>query len=183
MLACEYEMSTSLFPETAPDFTDPLGLLRACHERILQHCELLERLLEHLCAGEADAEARTAAGRIYRYFNTATKLHHQDEEEDLFPHLARQSLKLADRVHRLRQEHQASDELWESLATIFAHPSGLAGLPALADTVEAFVTLQREHVARENEEILDVAELILDREFTRKLGAKMAERRGQPTPA
>ncbi len=31
-----------LMPKPAPGFDDPLGLLRACHERILGHCRICD---------------------------------------------------------------------------------------------------------------------------------------------
>ncbi|WP_232821524.1 cupin domain-containing protein [Acidithiobacillus ferrivorans] len=63
----------------APSFDDPVRLLRACHERILGHCETLERLAEHLARVGADSEARLAAARIRRYFHVAGPAHHADD--------------------------------------------------------------------------------------------------------
>ncbi len=175
-------MNISPFPEAAPDFSKPLALLRACHERILHNCNTLERLLEHLQQHDLDSDARQAAGKIHRYFSTAGQFHHQDEEQDLFPLLARQSLKLADRVHRLRQEHNQMDALWQQLAPLLAKPANITDLAAFASLVEKFTTSYRNHIAFENEEVLEMAEHILSRDAQKKLGAKMAERRGQPAP-
>lgn len=175
-------MTHSPFPEAAPDFTDPLGLLRACHERIVQHCATLERLVEHLRAHDVDAEARSAAGKIHHYFSTAGQHHHQDEEEDLFPRLARQSLKLADLVHRLRQDHARMDALWQQLAPLLAAPGRIDDLDAFAAQVTEFASLQRSHVARENEDLLEMARHILSSDEMKKLGKRMAERRGRSAP-
>jgi len=131
-------MNISPFPESAPDFDDPLGLLRACHGRILHNCKLLERLPAHLQAHGADAELRQATGKIHRYFSVAVPLHHQDEELDLFPQLARQSLKLAERVHRLRQEHVRLDGLWQSLAPLLAKPDDISDGSAFAALADEF---------------------------------------------
>ena len=38
----------SLLRPAAPDFSDPLGLLAACHERMLANCALLQRMLDNL---------------------------------------------------------------------------------------------------------------------------------------
>ena len=57
---------TSPFPESAPDFTDPLGLLRACHQRMLDHCERLLRLADHLQDHGADSDAQQAAAATAR---------------------------------------------------------------------------------------------------------------------
>jgi hemerythrin-like domain-containing protein len=175
-------MNLSPFPEAAPDFNDPIGLLRACHERILQHCATLERLVEHLRAQGVDAEARSAAGKIHHYFSTAGQHHHQDEEQDLFPRLARQSLKLADRVHRLRQEHTRMDALWQQLGPLLAAPARIDDLDAFAAQIAEFTALYRDHIARENEDLLELARHILSSDEVKKLGKQMAERRGRPAP-
>lgn len=175
-------MSLSPFPEAAPDFSDPLGLLRACHERILNHCTTLERLVEHLRTHGVDAEARSAAGKIHHYFSTAGQHHHQDEEQDLFPRIARQSLKLADLVHRLRQDHERMDALWQQLGPLLATPARISDLDALAALIAEFTTLYRSHITRENTELLELARHILSSDEVNRLGKQMAERRGRPAP-
>ena len=62
-------------------------MLSACHGRIERQCATLRRLVPHLASHGADGEARTAAANVMRYFDTAAKHHHADEEEDLFPAL------------------------------------------------------------------------------------------------
>lgn len=171
-------MTQSPFPEAAPDFSDPLGLLRACHGRIEQHCATLQQLIPHLREHGVDAEARTAAHNIHRYFSTAGQLHHQDEEQDLFPRLARQSLKLADLVYRLRQEHERMEALWRQLAPQLEKPDRIEDVEALARLVEEFTTLYHGHIARENEELLELARHIFSSDELKKLGTRMAERRG-----
>lgn len=171
-------MSQELFRESAPDFSDPLGLLRACHSRIEQHCATLQRLVEHLREKGVDGDARTAAGKIHHYFSTAGQHHHQDEEQDLFPLLSRQSLKLADKVHRLRQDHVRMDALWQQLAPLLARPAQITDLDALAALVEEFVTAYQTHIAFENDELLEMARHILGKDELKKIGQRMAERRG-----
>lgn len=171
-------MSQQPFPDAAPDFSDPIGLLRACHGRIEAHCDTLERLVEHLRDKGVDAEARTAAGRIHHYFSTAGRHHHQDEEQDLFPHLARQSLKLADLVHRLHREHAAMDTLWQQLEPLLQRPAGIDDIDAFGALVQRFTAAYRSHIAVENEELLEMARHILSSAELKKLGANMAARRG-----
>lgn len=172
-------MTTSeLFPEAAPDFSDPLGLLQACHQRILAQCETLERLARAIADEGASLQVSQAASQVHRYFTKSAALHHQDEELDLFPHLARQSLKLADRVHRLKHSHTELDQLWKAIAPLLARPGSITDLPAFTTQVEQFVTLQREHIAQENEELLDIAQHIFSADELRKIGRAMAERRG-----
>ena len=55
-------MNESLTPEL-PDFDDPLGMLHACHERMLEHCDILEQLVPHIADKGVDSEARSAASK------------------------------------------------------------------------------------------------------------------------
>jgi hemerythrin-like domain-containing protein len=159
-------------------FDDPLGLLRACHQRIRQHCEILLRLAEHLERSGADEDARKAAQQVHRYFSTAAKQHHQDEEVDVFPKLIRQSLKMADMIHGLKKEHAELDRLWAAL-----EPQ-LRRLPARDDAAE-FTRLAQEldavyrrHMAVEENQFLDQAQHMLSRQQLGDIGRAMAERRG-----
>ncbi len=171
-------MSQSPFPEAAPDFSDPLGLLRACHGRIEQHCATLRKLVPHLREQGLDDEARNAMRNIHRYFTSAGQLHHQDEEQDLFPRLARQSLKLADLIHGLRQDHEKMEALWKQLEPLLARPDHIDDKEAFAALVDAFTALYHAHIARENEELLELAHHIFSGDELKKLGNRMAERRG-----
>ena len=110
-------MSAPLIPEL-PGFDEPIAVLRACHERMLEHCDLLERLIAHVAEKGPDMEASSAAAKVYRYFATAARHHHEDEEQDLFPKLSQQSMKIAELVFGLRKEHQQLDALWNELAPV-----------------------------------------------------------------
>ncbi len=168
----------SPFPPAAPDFSDPLGLLRACHERVLQHCDTLEKLAAHIGDKGIDQDAKEAAAQVHKYFSVAGKHHHQDEEQDLFPRLARQSLKLADRVHQLKKEHETIDALWQPLAALLARPATIEDSAAFLELAQQFADTYRAHVRKENEDLLDMAQHIFGRDELNQIGEKMAERRG-----
>lgn len=168
----------SPFPSAAPDFSDPLGLLRACHERVLQHCDTLENLAAHIGDKGIDQDAKEAAAQIHKYFSVAGKHHHQDEEQDIFPRLARISLKLADRVHKLKKEHEAIDAMWEPLAPLLARPATITDTDAFSTMAQQYADANRDHVRSENEELLDMAQHIFGRDELNAIGEKMAERRG-----
>lgn len=168
----------TLFPSAAPDFSDPLGLLRACHERVLKHCDILDNLIAHLADKGLDQDAKEAAAQVHKYFSVAGKHHHQDEEQDVFPRLARQSLKLADRVHRLKQEHQELDQLWEQLGPLLARPATIEQADNFNTLVANYTEGYRAHVRKENEELLDMAQHIFGNDELKQIGEKMAERRG-----
>lgn len=171
-------MNDSLLGQAAPDFNDPLGLLRACHERMLAQCNVLERLPAHIAAKGADDEARSAIRAAVQYFTTSARHHHQDEEQDLFPILNRQSLKLADRVYTLKQEHARLEAAWDALANAFKKSGELAGNSEFPSLIENFCALYRAHIEFENREILSIAQHILSQRQLEDMGDAMARRRG-----
>lgn len=165
-------------PGNLPGFDDPLGLMGACHTKILHHCDLLEQLVAGIGDATEESEQRNMARRIHTWFSNSARLHHQDEETDLFPLLARQSLKLADLVHALRQEHEQLDALWSR------QEAGLKQITQLDDpqnfiaAATRFCELTRQHVQRENRELLPVAASSLSSEQLKDIGIAMAGRRG-----
>ena len=68
--------------DTAPDFDQPVAVLKHCHGRIRKQLATLEKLLAHLPAHGADEQARHAATSVLKYFDKAAHLHHEDEEQD-----------------------------------------------------------------------------------------------------
>lgn len=169
-------MAEPLVPEL-PDFDDPLGVLRACHQRMLAQCDILDKLPAHIAANGVDDEARSAISRIVTYFSTSAVHHHQDEEQELFPLLNRQSLKLADIVHRLRQDHAKLDQLWQQLMPDLKKPGSLAENPDFGDHAAAFCAACRAHIDIENKELLGMAQHILSHQQLQDIGKAMARRR------
>lgn len=163
-------MTADGLPDNLPGFDNPIGLLRACHDRILQHCELLERLL--------DTPDPAIAQQVVRYFSTSARLHHRDEEEDVFPLINRQSMKIADLIHQLRRQHEKLDQLWASLAPALRTVPKQGFDAEFRACVTEFCTLSREHVQRENREFLPLASSSLSSQQLGIIGEKMAARRG-----
>ena len=160
-----------------PSFDDPVAMLRACHERMLAHCELLEKLIGHVAEKGPDMEAGSAAGKVLRYFSTAAKHHHQDEEQDLFPLLARQSMKTADLVFALRKEHEQLDALWNDLAPALRKVQDIEGNETFARQAAEFCQLTRDHIQRENRELLTLAQHSLSDKQLKEIGKEMEKRR------
>jgi len=169
---------SSLLPGAAPDFSDPLGLLRACHDRILGHCCTLVRLSEHIGKHGVDGEARTAMANIHRYFSTAGQHHHADEEEDLFPRLRGRDGALDTLLDELAEQHRRMDRLWHRLEPMLAKPDRVRDPRTFEKLVDDFVRAYRQHVVTENSRLLPTAESLLSDEERRTLGRAMADRRG-----
>jgi hemerythrin-like domain-containing protein len=177
----------SLLGEPAPGFSDPLAMLRACHGRMLDLCDLLERLPAWIEEHGIDGEADAAIDRVTRYFDTAAPLHHADEEQDLFPLLAGQA-SLDPVITQLRDEHQDLEAAWlrlsDTLAAIRSDQRLDPGLNAgrLQQSVDAFTSAYRRHIEIENGQLLPAAESALDQRQLAGLGQRLAARRGIAHP-
>jgi hemerythrin-like domain-containing protein len=172
----------ALFRTAAADFDHPLEMLAACHDRIEERCDLLERLIDHLRQSGADREAQQAAANVIRYFDTAGENHHEDEEDDLFPQLLARDRQAAEAlVSRLLAEHRDMRAAWAGLRAPLARIA--AGESALLDAaeVERFGTLYRRHIDVEERELLPLAGRLLDVNALAATGAAMARRRGVKT--
>lgn len=177
---------TLAFPgHSAPGagFEVPLLMLEACHHRVQRQCATLQRLPAHLRRHGADDEARAAALAVMRYFDTAAKDHHADEEVDLFPALIESmagsdAVCLRELIQSLSGEHRALEALWERLrAQLQPIADGKAMALDEAD-VRPLVTLYEQHIAREESELLPMAARLLDEAVLDAIGRAMRERRG-----
>jgi hemerythrin-like domain-containing protein len=164
-----------------PSFDEPLEMLAACHERIEAQLGTLERLGPHLEKKGCDPEARSAAQAVLRYFDTSGKLHHQDEDHDLFP-LLRARAAVAGRadvaaaIDELETEHETMEGQWTRLrARLVAIAAGEARLDA--EDVARFAWLYRRHMDREATAVLPFAREALDPGQRASLGERMAARR------
>jgi len=166
------------WPPGTPDFNDPIGVLRSDHDHILEHCEILETLVSHIAENGVDDEARSAISRVVHYFTTSAVHHHQDKQQNLFPILNRQSLKLADIIYRLKREHDELASLWDTIRVDLKTPAALHDNKAFATQSEKFCNSYRQHIAYEARELLGIAPHILSQQQLQELGDAMAKRRG-----
>jgi len=169
-------MAAGLLRESAPDFSDPIGLLAACHGRITDNCELLQRMCDHQDGHGADHELIAASKRVLRYFDDAAPLHHADEEQDLFPALAGEA-DLQSLMARLQTEHAEHDAMWQSLREDLSRIAAGHASASLTTHAVPFVRATLEHVVLENQHILPRAREVLDAETLLDIGNAMAKRR------
>ena len=166
------------FPEVAPDFSQPLALLRACHQRIRKHAGLAVELAQQLHQQGHRAELQQAADQVYRYFCSAAQHHHADEEQDLFPILAERSPELAEQVRILLAQHQQLDELWTQLAPQLQDLSKNRDSAALLALSQQLTEAYAQHIRQEEDGLLCQAEQQLSQDALHQLGRRMAARRG-----
>ena len=173
-------------PPTA-GFEVPLEMLSACHFRIERQCAALRRLVPHLASYGADEEARTAAANVMRYFDTAAKHHHADEEKDLFPALLESMagsdpVCLREMTRGLAAEHRELEARWQNVRIVLERVVAGHSMALESDDVEALVGLYEQHIEREEHELLPMAARLLSDDDLERIGRAMRERRGIDLP-
>lgn len=172
-------MSVSLLGAAAPGFDRPLAVLEACHGRIAKQCDTLDKLLAHLPAHGADAQAQQAARAVLAYFDTAAVHHHDDEERNLFPLLELAGAPGAcDLVETLTLEHDEQSLLWRRLRVALQQIEAGAAATLDAALTQRFIALNRSHLEFENTHVLPLARQVLGAAEIERLGRAMAARRG-----
>lgn len=171
----------------AAGFEVPIEMLSACHGRVQQQCETLQRLVPHVAAHGSDRPAQEAATAVMRYFDTAAVHHHADEEQDLFPALL-ESMAGSDAVclraltARLAAEHRALERGWQQLRGRLQRVAAGPEAPLPAGEVQAFVDLYTRHIACEEAELLPMARRLLSDAELDRIGLAMRVRRGAFDP-
>ncbi|WP_082551482.1 pyridoxamine 5'-phosphate oxidase [Massilia sp. Root351] len=185
-------MSNSLI-DTAPDFSQPIAVLKHCHDRIRQQLATLRKLLAHLPQHGADQQARQAAQAVLKYFSNAAHLHHEDEERNLLPMLdatARgdDAAVLRDMMPRLLAQHQQMDGDWLIIKAQLDKIATGTDTALSAPAVEKFVADYTAHMEQEEQHIAPMAKRIFSPVQMQQLGDAMQARRGiapaaAPAPA
>ncbi len=165
------EMDLSLLDE-------PLEYVLADHSRQRSVCAMLTRFSEtHLAS-------RSEANRMIAFLTLDLRLHHLDEDEDLFPALSRRLLPedgLGAVLARLGEDHRRSEEMIDTIVDMLAqHP---ADDPVRLSTgacqlMSAYTCAEHRHLAIENGVVLAIARIRLTRGDLRKISDGMKARRG-----
>ena len=163
-------------------YDEPMAMLEACHARVAQRVDLLERLGEHLAAQPGvDTPAREAASDLMRYFDLAAPLHHEDEERHVLPRLEREGRMLL--AEQIRADHAAFRTAWEAiradLARLVSEGDDLNdGLAERRERWHAYAQAYRAHIALEEAEAFPPVDALLDPQARLQMGVEMAGRRG-----
>ncbi|PWV61217.1 ATP-binding cassette domain-containing protein [Plasticicumulans acidivorans] len=138
---------------------EALRIIRNEHASIERVLSLLEHLCERIAAGAAPEPALFAA--VFDYMNTfADRLHHPKEDDFLFARLRQRDPAAAALIERLEQDHRhgrrALAELQQRLQAALA--GGAAERSALLAALGSYVQRNREHMQREERELMPLAE-------------------------
>lgn len=165
------------------DFGHPLQMLEACHDRIEMQCETLRNLAAHLPVHGCDAQAQQAASNVMRYFDSAGRHHHEDEEQDLFPRMIASASgvnaeRVAVLVGQLKREHRNMEQAWLRLREALETLAHGGDAPLAEPDVTHFCDMYSNHIASEEKDLIPLASLLLDSDEQAALGRAMAARRG-----
>jgi hemerythrin-like domain-containing protein len=154
----------------------PLEHLVACHGRIEERLQALERAGE--CLESRRAEALETIRSCFRYFDTSGVLHTADEEESVFPRL-RGKLTPAElaEIEMLEMQHRDADQLYADLKRAVAR----ADVAAYRSTAGRFAAFYRAHIAFENRELIRVARRELTADDLGAVSREMKLRRQRET--
>lgn len=174
-------MSNSLF-ETAPDFDQPIAVLKHCHDRIRKQITTLQKLLVHLPEKGASIDAKQAATAVMNYFNKAAHNHHEDEERDLMPMLQATAIGddaalLGSLVPEILREHQEMDAAWRVLDRQLIEIANGTSAALAVDDVNRFATIYAGHMEKEETHIAPMAKRLFSAAQMQQLGNAMRARR------
>ena len=177
-------MATALpgFDAPAVGFEAPYEMLEACHERVQRSLDLLGRLVDYIADKGHDAQTRSAAADVLRYFDLAAPLHHQDEEQHVFPLLLAQGdAPLRATVQRLQADHRQMETRWavvrEALLR-WREPACQEPVPAdIRTAIAQFRSVYAGHIEAEEGLVFPAARAAMSEATQAAMGAEMQARR------
>lgn len=171
-----------------PDFTNPLGLLVHCHERIEAQLCSLEWAAEILRARDTQSLPRgfLAVDVARTHFAIAGVKHTEDEEVSLFPRLREQGSSAGQEalaaMSELESQHRSAERLHAEFDELVGNlrRDGSAEekeLDRFGDMVAELTALYRPHILLENNLVFPVAARVLPVSAIQALGEEMRSRR------
>ena len=164
--------------------SDPIRFILEDHDRQLENCSGLERLVS---ASESEPIVQWA-GSLLSFLTNDLPLHVQDEELDLFPLLRSQHSPqdyMSDVLDQLVTEHESDKGLAD---LVIRDLQAIAGGKAPKHrvrfelNVQAFCEMQRRHLNWENRVVLPLAERLLSEGDRQRLAKNLAARRSGLVP-
>lgn len=169
--------------DTAPEFDQPLAVLKHCHDRIRKQVATLGKLIPHLAEHGADQQAQQAANAVLRYFQMAAPLHHEDEEIDLLPTLKQvaqneDAALLQTLLPKILEQHETMASMWANLEVSLSQIAKGENADLKEQDVNAFEAIYQEHMQIEETQIAPMAKRLFSEAQMQVLGQAMKKRRG-----
>ena len=165
------------YSDPVTDFSNGLVVMKTYHEDFLiRGRNLLDLVADIKQQGMNESLANQCAA-VLCHFGHANNLHHQDEEQALFPLLVGQSILIDGMIERLMMDHEEIEKSWALLAEQLSSPELIKDYDQLINLAADFEKIHREHLTREDEDFSPKAKDILSSGQIRQAGEKMAELR------
>jgi hemerythrin-like domain-containing protein len=157
---------------------EPLEYILADHFRQRSLCVALRRFADVGWAARDEADA------VIGFIERDLRLHHEDEDKDLFPMLRRRAMPedgLGVALARLGDDHRRGVQMASDIV------GALAATPSerkqrldrqVSDLMRAYAASERHHLAIENAVVLAIARIRLTRGDLRTMTRSMKRRRG-----
>jgi pyridoxamine 5'-phosphate oxidase len=179
-------MNASLF-DTAPDFDQPIAVLKHCHDRIRKQLRTMQQLAGPAAREAGAEEVQQAAAAVLRYFSKSAHQHHEDEEHNLLPMLAETAADadaalLKQLTPEILHEHQQMDAVWQRLQPQLAALASGADVALDGADVKLYQELYLGHMDKEESQIAPMAKRLFSPAQMQTLGNAMRARRGIATP-
>jgi iron-sulfur cluster repair protein YtfE (RIC family) len=166
----------------AATLDQPLEHLMACHRRIEERLDTLERAGRFLW--ERREEALEAIRNAFAFLDRNGVMHTEDEEQSVFPRLqGKLGAEQAALVQDLESDHQLAEATYAELKTIVeqvtAAPERNEELRSEYTSVVADLCgLYRRHIAREDTELIEIGSTVLTAAELAEIAVEMKRRRG-----
>ena len=157
----------------------PIDHLGACHRRIEERLQTLERVGPHLL--DRTAEALTALQAVFWFFDSSGATHTADEEESFFPRLAAHLTPEEQQfLNDLELEHAQAESIYDALKSHVAqltNPPAEAEVARYNDLARELCTLYRQHIKNEDARFPAIAARILTPADLDAISQEMKHRR------
>lgn len=162
------------FTDPATDFSNGLIVIKHYHQSLIQHGEKLLLLIEEIKQQGMNEPLANRCIEIHCFYYHASRLHHLDEEQVLFPLIINHSQLHKGMADLLTQDHEEIEHLWRLLAQMLGKPEQIGNNDQLQTVATQFEKKQREHLNREEEDFLPKIELLLSATQKLQAGKQMA---------
>lgn len=148
-----------------------IARIKTEHRALSYVMRALRKAADEIARGSIEPDWRLLAAMLYYIDSFPERFHHPKEDEHLFRALRRRTSRADAALDALQAEHIRSAQLAAYLDQRLVHYQGGArdGLKNFRDAVNAYVALQDEHMRKEENEVLPLAEEFLKDEDWRAI--------------
>jgi hemerythrin-like domain-containing protein len=158
---------------------EPLAALYSEHRSIAAVLAALEALVRERRDRGAKIDARVFRAALYYLDVLAEREHHPKEEHALFARLRARTHEADAVLDELGREHESGERAMRELeqALVRFEEGGDAEFPAFAQAVERFIGRYREHMRKEEHDVMPLARRVLDASDWKAIEATFAAHR------